>query len=196
MDNEVFPTRNKLPDLITDIVKEHSMEALTPGEETWCVPWAIQVDEDGTVSINTDMGDRDQKPGGTVELKVIRDFDGIVVDATGLSRESIERFLKPRRTGPGSGIVGDDASKYSPVIGILYPKLTDNTGLNPKDVEQFNADQRKTHKRFSDYYKRTYNRDYVFASDEMNDRNWRPSAAAATLGTVATRRSGRWGHRR
>lgn len=117
MDDKIFPNHNQLPPLVHDIVRETGLEAMAPGETTWSVPWMLEATEDGEVVLKGSMIERGKTPGGTVTLKLVSDFDGVYVDATALSQEDLQSYLKP---GSKGATMGDDGDRTR-VGGVLYP---------------------------------------------------------------------------
>lgn len=185
MDGQIFPERNQLPELIQDMVKETGLDAMAPGETTWSVPWMLCVSEEGQVFLNPSGVDRDKTPGGTVTLKLIKDFDGVYVDATALDHKAVLDRLKP---GGGGSTVGDKGERVA-VGGVLYPLIERTNGLEPKAVSKFNTEQQRLRKKFADYYKQTYGMNYVFAEYEAHASS---TPSYGSMGSLATG-SKRWG---
>lgn len=163
MNPKIFPNGNKVPSVISEVVNETGIDAMSPGETTWTVPWSLEVDEFGEISLNAGDNVRNGRPGGTANMKVICDFDGIYVDATALSHEDVEQYFAHQ---PDRVVVGRNSATKKPVSGVLYPNLTETRGMNPRAVKDFNMQQRATREQFSDYFRETYGRDYSFAEDE------------------------------
>lgn len=164
MDPKIFPNGNQVPALINEVVHETGLETMEPGETTWTVPWTLEVDEFGSISINAGDNVRGQSPGGTAKMKVISDFDGIFIDATALSREDVERYFSHQ---PGRTIIGGGNSEAKKLVsGVIYPYLKETDGLDPRAVKEFNDQQRAVRQQFGEYFKETYKLDYSFAEDE------------------------------
>lgn len=194
MDPKIFKDGNHVPTAISELVDQTGLEAMSPGETTWTVPWTLDVDEFGEISINAGSDVRNHEPGGTANLKIISDFDGIYIDATALSRQDVDRYFSHQ---PGKVIIGGNSDDKKPVRGVLYPYLTETDGIDPETVKTFNKEQRELRRQFGDYFKETYSHEYGFASDEYTGYR-----QIGGLGIVATSRQAepqtrrRWGKRR
>jgi len=161
MQPNIFPEHNQLPNTIAEMTQETGLNALSPGETAWTVPWALKVNENGAISINTGMSAHDKR-GGTVKMKVISDFDGLVIDASAFNRDDVEDTFK---ANDKAVVIGADTSDQKEVIGVIYPFIKDSRGIDPRTVKAFNDEQRAARERFRDYYKETFGKDYIFADD-------------------------------
>jgi len=167
MDNKVFPDKNNLPNVLVEMIKDKAISALSPGESTWVVPWALSA-RDGVVSISQSMGDRDQKPGGTLKLKVVKDFDGLFIDASALTLQEVEECFDPNKADK-SPLSGGEQYDNIFVIGVIYPIISDTSGIDPSEAAAFNLGQKESRSSLSVYFKQTYDMDYIFADNQVLD---------------------------
>ena len=162
----IFQSGNSLPPVIHDLVNERGFDSLEPGEETWVTPWSVDVNSNSEIQLRKSVVEREHKPGGTVSLKLVADFDGIYLDATALLVEDIVRNFKPVEENFSEGIVGGSEDDFVPVLGVLYPRLEDLSGMEPGTADAFNREQQEARTQFADYFRDTYHRRYIFAEEE------------------------------
>lgn len=81
---------------------ENTIENMEPGSSGWTVPWAMHVDEEGYLWLNSKFT-VDSQPGGTVTMLVKRTQDGYEV-------EMGSYFGRGYRWSPGTQYVGGSNS--------------------------------------------------------------------------------------
>lgn len=162
----------KLDPFIYGLIEQKSFENLDPGETTYIPPWCIVVGAERYIHILPTEIMRNQ-PGEAekdVKMKLIRDFDGFVLDLTALMREELEKYLVPEYEEP----VDEEPVDEEDLIGIanvLYPELPDDLrGIHPEDTMAYNEEQRRVRVDFAHYYRKRYKRDYVYAVDELANK--------------------------
>jgi hypothetical protein len=159
---------NHLPGIIDRIVSAHGIEAMEPGEATWAAPLALSVAQDGTVSLNGALVDRETPPEEGVNVKIVKDFSGIFVDATALGRKEIAQLVKTRRK---PDVVGRNLSSLVDVTGVFYSPIHEMNGLDPDEVQAFNAEQAEERRLFKEYMEACYRKPFKFAAEEAVGAN-------------------------
>ncbi|GEM_PF-4515058 len=174
MDKDVFGAGRQIPPLIETITSAHCLEEMTPGETTWTDIHILKRDEEQRIFIDTRYSQlrRHETPNSRfATIKVIKDFDGVYLDLTALSREDIERGLDTAHITDEDMSLDDE--QYTQVDGVLYPDIAETSGLDPADVQAFNQEQARIRQKFADYYERTYRETYVFAGEELPSTGFR-----------------------
>lgn len=158
-----LPNQNHLPKALNEVVNGASeLERMDPGESTWTVPWAM-ANTDGEIKINQDFIERNSRHGGTAILKVFKDFDGVVIDATALDTDAVKSYLKQTDT-LGAGVVGFKRESLAEVKLVLFPRIEGSADLNPEAVQEYNESQTAIIKQFRDHHRETYGTEYALAS--------------------------------
>ena len=84
-----MPSQNHLPAALNEVVNGPSeLARMDPGESTWTIPWSMQ-NVGGEIKISEKPIERGRGMGGTSTLKVFKDFEGIVLDATALPLDDL-----------------------------------------------------------------------------------------------------------
>lgn len=172
MDRDIFGDGRLIPPFIEEITEGANIRTMLPGEVTWTASHTLYLDEEEAILI--DSGNnwvrRNETPTRGSNIKIIKDFDGMYLDLTGLSLEDIEVSLNSARHRHWSDEDDSEEERYVPVRGILFPDITETEGLEPAKAQVFNQEQARIRQKFADYYEKTYGSAYLFARDELLDR--------------------------
>lgn len=165
----MLPKQSRIPNALSEALSnKRGLEAMVPGESTWTVPWALTNDA-GHLHLRPGMIDRSKTPGGKITLKVFKDFEGIVVDATAVPEKDLEDYLT--RESSETVILGGSKEEPRLVDLILLPPFSE-TGNDPATIRAINAEQTALIRQFQDHHQAAYGQPYVLAAQEVNRHSY------------------------
>jgi hypothetical protein len=143
---------------------------MVPGEITWTESYNLASDEERAIFINSDPRRfrRNEGPGEYrfgANVKVVKDFKGVYLDLTALASDDLALALG-RSRHLEEEIDDEDEGRYTAVVGVLFPELGEEVGLDPDRLRAFNQEQAEKRQQFADYYQAMYGETYNFAVNE------------------------------
>lgn len=110
--------------VLPEVLRQRAIDDLAPGQSGWVVPWSMVADADGKLWLYTDAYIY-ERPGGTVEMKVVRTAGGYTVDISRTDHKWERRASKP-----------DNGARVMCIVGFPANNTTDGATL-PNERRQF-----------------------------------------------------------
>ena len=162
-----FKTTHNLPPALDELVNNGSdLSKMMPGEYTWAA-FVLIANFDEDIYVRERYIYRGMTPNAQVKLKILKDFNGIVLDATALTLPEIKSQFIVLDTAD-MAVRNYRLEEFTRAHHVLFPFLDRSSMLVPSAIEAYNNEQEQAHIEFGQYHFETYNQCYLNAVHELN----------------------------